>query len=188
MHKYAVSSWHHGKRYFSSNFSRRKMFSSMLVWVFCGFSHYTVTCGRSISRPKTSKEQQKCRFISDFWKFCCCSCQGSHSFIKVKTKTDYIHNLSSSVRDYILELGRVPENPKTQPIPTQTQLKFQNSTRPEPKKFSKPDPNLTFGNLTHHYYILYLSSTYLLTRVLGNCLISLMMNANLVHLKRNHIT
>ena len=91
MHKYAASSWHHGKRYFSSNFSRRKMFSSMLVWVFCGFSHYTVTCGRSISRPKTSKEQQKCRFISDFWKFCCCSCQGSHSFIKVKTKTDYIH-------------------------------------------------------------------------------------------------
>ena len=116
------------------------MFSSMLVWVFCGFSHYTVTCGRSISRPKTSKEQQKCRFISDFWKFCCCSCQGSHSFIKVKTKTDYIHNLSSSVRDYILELGQVPENPKTQPEKN-TNKHFK--TRPDlnPKKFSKPDLN-----------------------------------------------
>ena len=164
----------------------------MLVWVFCGFSHYTVTCGRSISRPKTSKEQQKCRFISDFWKFCCCSCQGSHSFIKVKTKTDYIHNLSSSVRDYILELSLVPENPKTQPNPTwpdpNTNKNFKTRSNLNLKIFSKPDHNLTFGNLTHHYYILYLSSTYLLTRVLGNCLISLMMNANLVHLKRNHIT
>lgn len=145
MHKYAASSWHHGKRYFSSNFSRRKMFSSMLVWVFCGFSHYTVTCGRSISRPKTSKEQQKCRFISDFWKFCCCSCQGSHSFIKVKTKTDYIHNLSSSVRDYILELGWVPENPKTKPNPTQKQIKI--------SKLDPTWPRFFFQNLTLTWHL-----------------------------------
>ena len=44
--------------------------------------------------------------------------------------------------------------------------------------------NLRSYSVSRDYY---LCSMYLL-RVLGNCLISLMTNANLVHLKRNHIT